>query len=1124
MSVQLRRAISCAILIATACVCGYGQTQTTGSIGGVVQDQTAALIPGVEVTAEQTGTGFKRSATTNEAGVYMLSLLPIGQYNVRFSLSGFRTVMNRGITVNATEKITLNGKLQVADVDTTVDVSATAQLLQTETTTLGRVIDEHLTTTLPLPTKNYTQLLGLSTGTAAGLSDTATLGPGSINISANGAPTNANAFLLDGVDANNIHTNGAANNRFASNGVPIPSTEVIQEFKVQSGQYDAQYGRNAGAHINAVTKSGTNVLHGVVYEYFRNDVLNANNFFFNKTGTPRPVLRQNQYGATIGGPIRRDKTFFFLGFQGTRQINGASTAFSTAALVLPPIPAARTRENLGQIFGGQAGINGGVAVARDGSNINPVAMALLNARLPDGSLVIPTPLTSGPGVNYTASIPGRYDEDQATVNLDHEFAPNHKAALRLFGANVPRTVPFDSLNPPGWPVYQDLKNRNISITYTYTISPRTVNEARAGYNRPAGRSNLTNPVSAEQIGMNRFNRDKIPYIPQITVAGAFTLGYNPNVDELNIPNIFTYQDTLSLTLKSHFMRMGGEARRHSTNYFLNWGFQGLMTFQSFPDFLLGMPGGPSGNGTAFSNIFSTTVTAGQTGRNFRATDLAGFFQDDWKASPNLTLNLGVRWEYLGPIYDKYGRSGNFDPRLYKAPPPGGQTTSGFVLPDNTDFQVPGLPLVDKTFLDHTQKKLFSPRIGLAYRPIAGKSLVLRAGYGFFYDRVSNNLILQTITSPPFFTLLANSGSTISYASFQNPFPDLPPNSAHPLVPVIYSPPNNAERRLVSVYSLNPLLKTPYLQQYSLNLQHELTRSLLLEVGYAGSKGTNLRNTRTINQVLLASPEHPVNGVTTNTVSNVSERVPYVGFSPTGLTQVQTETDSRYHSLQVSLTQRLSSGLQFLSSYTWEKSLDNSGGSGDQTDKRQNRGLSSFDRQHRFVFSYVYDFPAWGFGLNDTKFGRRFFPGWQLSGIATLQSGGPLSITDSGGARLYGSSQSRASYAPGATSKTATLSGDVTQRLSRYFDSSAFARAGDYFGNTGVGILRGPGQSNIDVSLSKKIAIHEKKAVEFRTEVFNAFNTTNFANPNTGITSSAFGTISGTVANSRLIQFGLRILY
>ena len=537
-----------------------------------------------------------------------------------------------------------------------------------------------------------------------------------------------------------------------------------------------------------------------------------------------------------------------------------------------------------------------------------------------------------------------------------------------------------------------------------------------------------------------------------------------------------------------------------------------------------MLGGPSGNGTAFSNIFSETVTAGLTQRNFRATDLAGFFQDDWKASSRLTFNLGVRWEYMGPIYDKYGRTGNFDPRLYQAPPPGGQTSSGFVLPRNTEFPVSGLPRVNNNFLDNTQKKLFSPRIGLAYRPIAGKSLVVRAGYGLFYDRVSNNLILQTLTSPPFFTLFSDSGANISFASFQNPFPALSPNAAHPLVPVVYAPPYDAVRRLVSVYSLNPLLKTPYLQQYSLNIQHELTYSLLLEIGYAGSKGTSLRNTRGVNQALLASPEHPVNGIITNTAANAAQRVPYIGFSPTGLTQVQTETDSRYHSLQVSLTQRLSSHLQFLGSYTWAKSVDNTGSSGDQTDYRQNRGLSSFDRHHRFVFSYVYDLPAWGMRLNGTKLGRRFFSGWQLAGIATVQSGDPLTITDSGGAGFYGSTGSRASYAPGETSKTATLSGDVTQRLSKFFNTAAFTRAGNLFGNTGVGILRGPAQSNVDIALSKKISIREKSAIEWRMEVFNVPNTSNFADPNTSITSSTFGTISGTVSNARLIQFGLRIVY
>jgi outer membrane receptor protein involved in Fe transport len=958
-----------------------------------------------------------------------------------------------------------------------------------------------------------------------------------MNISSNGGRQVANTFLLDGVDANNIHSNTAEQNGVGSNGVPVPSTEVLQEFKVQTGQYDAQYGRNAGASINVVTKSGTNQFHGSLFEYFRNDVLNANNFFLNSTGTKRPVLRQNQFGATLGGPIQKDKTFFFFGYQGTRQINGASTSSSNASLVLPQIPQVRTRATLGAAFGGLAGAAGAGTnnqntVAPDGSNINPVAIALLNVKLANGNYMIPSPQTTGSGVNYTASIPARYTETQFTLNLDHQFSSRQKLGLRLFGANVPQIVPLSgSTAAPGFPLFQDFKNRNASMTHTWTINPATVNEARVGYSRPAGSSVLGDPTSIQAVGINRVNSDTITALPQITVSGAFSLGYGNSSDQKTIPNTFTYNDTLSWTHHSHFIRTGFEARRYQTNLF-NRIVRGSMTFLNFQDFLLGMPGGANGNGTTTSNLNQVSLSSGITDRNYRTTDLSAFLQDDWKLTPKLTFNLGIRYDFMGFQYDTRGRSGNYDLRLYQAPPAGGSTSAGFVQPKGTAYPVPGLPQVDRTFLDNPDNGNFAPRLGLAYRILP--KLVLRSGYGIFWERVSNQMALQLISNLPFVTTVSGSGAAISTATFQNPFANLPAISSFPITPAIYAPPYSANRPASGVTVLDPGITTPYLQQYSLNLQYEFPGQMLLEVGYVGSKGTHLPWTRNVNPSILASPTNPVNGETTNTTTNAINRVRYPGFSNTGFTQVQTGADSNYNSLQTSVTKRLSHGLQFLASYTWAKSIDDGSGSsgstlsgisGDPTDTKQARGLSDFDRRHRFTFSYVYGIPAWGFGLNDSAFGQKFFSGWQVSGVTTVQTGSPINITDSRGASLFGSTASRASWAPGATVETATLSGSTEDRLRQYFNTAAFVSAGTLWGDTGRNILTGPGQSNIDVSLTKMTPFMESRSIEWRVEVFNALNHPNFGNPSGALsTPSTFGQIRTVVANARLIQFGLRIVY
>jgi hypothetical protein len=486
---------------------------------------------------------------------------------------------------------------------------------------------------------------------------------------------------------------------------------------------------------------------------------------------------------------------------------------------------------------------------------------------------------------------------------------------------------------------------------------------------------------------------------------------------------------------------------------------------------------------------------------------------------------------MGFQYDTRGRSGNFDLRLYQAPPPGGFTSVGFVQPVGTKFPVEGMPQVDRTFLDNPDNLNFAPRLGFAFR--VTPKLAMRAGYGVFFERASNQLALQLISNLPFLTTYSGSGAAIASATFQNPWANIPPIDAHPTTPRIYAPPFSPDRPVLGPTVLDPGMQTPYLQQYSMNFQYELARDVLLEVGYVGSKGTKLPMTRNVNQPLLASPERPVNGITTNTTTNAADRVPYIGFSATGFTQVQTQSDSSYNSLQASVTKRMSRGLQFLAAYTWSKSIDNNSGAtgstlsnpgGDATDLRQSRGLSSFDHRHRFVFSHVYAIPAWGFGLNDSAFGSKFFSGWQLSGVATFQTGAPFNVTDARGASLFGSTASRASWAAGANVESATLSGPIRERIDKYFNTAAFIPAGQLWGNTGRNVMTGPGQQNFDIALAKSTPFLESRSIEWRMEVFNALNHANFANPNGSIDSAAFGTITRTITNARLIQFGLRILY
>jgi outer membrane receptor protein involved in Fe transport len=1105
------------------------QAQTTGTITGTVTDTSSAVIPGVKVVADGKTTGERRETTTNQAGQYTLAFLPPGDYEVQFSVTGF-ALQTRTATLAVTERIAVDAVMKPAGVTERVDVSAGGEMLQTESTALGRVVDGGAVKELPLSTRNFTQLLTLSPGTSSQLNNAGALGRGTQIISASGARTTSNAIMIDGVDALNIHTNAASDNGVGSNGIMTPSPEAIQEFKVQTSLYDAQSGRSGGANVSVVTKSGTPQFHGSAFEFFRNEHLNANDFFFNSTGTPRAELRQNQFGGTLGGPVRKEKTFFFLSYQGMRQLNGLSGSFS---LTLPAIPLDRSAASLGKAFGGQKG-RGGTVVAADGSNINPVSLALLNIKLADGSYMIPSPQTSAPGVNYNASVAARYTDDQGIANIDHHFSESNRLAVRIMIGDEPTWKPTGSASVPGFGSTQDFSNKNISVTDVHVFSGALVNEARIGLSRVLGVVVPQTKVLLKDIGMTRFNSADYPDIPLITQSGGFAIGYDTNGDQMVKPTTWHLNDTVSWFKGRHELRLGIEFRHYIDDYYSRNRYRGTITLPSMADFLIGRAGtavGQGGNGSGTSNLSATEVGTGIPDGADRITDVAPFVQDTWKVTPRLTITAGLRWEYTGFPVDKYGRRGNFDYRLYQAPSAGGFTSAGFVQSDTAPNPLPGLPKVAPELVDHVPMHNFAPRLGIAYK--LSNRIVLRAGYGLFYDRLSNQLGLLTSQSAPNYLRAAyGSADTVPY-SLQNPFPTLPLGSQFPQLPVIYAPPYTANQPAIGLNSMDPKLRVPYLNQWGLNVQWEAVRDTLVEVGYVGTKGTSLPVRRAIDQAVLASPDHPVNGITTNTTANTALRVPYEGFSPNGLLAEETDADSRYNSLQASVTRRFSHGLRFLASYTFSKSMDDtSGGSttifseitGDESNLRSSKGVSDFDRTHRLVVNFSYEIPNFGGRYRSSGAGKRIFGGWMLSGVTIWQSGTPFTISDSGGGTFFGTTGSRANYAPGASAATASYSTPVEQRLNAYFNVAAFTKAGTYFGNVGRNTMRGPRQRNFDFSLNKRTAITEKLQTEFRTEFFNAFNMVNFASPAGNVNSSGVGIIKSTNGNPRVIQFAMKVIF
>jgi Carboxypeptidase regulatory-like domain/TonB dependent receptor/TonB-dependent Receptor Plug Domain len=1162
-----RRILSLVYLLSSFPLLAAAQTAGTGALTGIVTDNAGAVIQDASVKVINESTGEVRTVASRQNGSYVVPLLPPGIYRVEFSRNGFKTSVKPRLEINVTETARLDIGFELGEVQEQCTVTSEVQLLQTESSALGRITDRLLVSNLPLVTRNYTQIVTLSPGIASDVTNAAELGRGNGGLTqgsfrAYGASGADNNFQMNGVQINDLQASGSF-----SGGVAIPNPDAIQEFKVQTGLYDATYGRNAGANVNVVTRSGSNEFHGNVFEYFRNDALNANGFFRNLTGQPRGVLKQNQFGFTLGGPVKKDKLLFFISYQGMRQINGlddrATSNFST-----PPFTDDRSRAALGRLFQGQRGFfqrnpAGGVgpAIAADGSNISPQALALLNLKLPNGQYVIPTPQTINPASGFDAqgrsafSVPATFDEDQFLVNLDFLQTDRSKFAGRFFLANSSQNLPLPpsqlGTTAPGFPQLSDSRMRNLSLAHTYVLSPRLLNNAEFGFHRIASPATQQEIFKWSDVGVTA------PQVandyPVVGVAGSLALGGNGQGLDL-VQNQFTFQDSLTYIHGRHTFRFGGGITRSQVNL-SDFHFFGGLQFQSWPDFLLGLPAGPvesGGNGTTVSNVTVSIDIPGMLDRVWRLTDGSAFLQDDIKLTPSFTLNLGVRYERLSNLGDTLGRNSGFDIALANPNPPASGSLEGFVVSQNFPGTVPpGVRQLDNTYgIRGEHQNNVGPRIGLAWRlprsgsPLTGR-MVLRGGYGIYYTRATGQPFLQLAAAPPFALVRQLVGQPNGAASFANPFgPDL----TFPQFPA-YSP---AMVRTISF--IDQGYRPPVTQQFSLNLQTEMGRDLLLEVGYVGTRGTHQIQNRSLNQALLASPANPIRGETTNTVANIRRRVPILGFTAPGLNDIDSSASSWYHGLDASLTKRLSKGLQFLAAYTFSHAYSTfgrntsaagvAGIAGNQNDARANYGRSEFNREHRLVVSYLYQFPS---PQRFSTFFDNLLGGWAVSGVTTFQSGLPMSLTGTNINNVFGITTDRVQLVAGCTYGDLANSSPVHRKLDNYFNNKCILRGpasansplgppiwpvvGDdgtatAFGNSGVGVVFGPDQRNFDIALIKRTSIRRLRdgaSIEFRAEFFNAFNTTQFSNPNTNVSAgNNFGAITTTAVSPRVMQFALKL--
>jgi hypothetical protein len=1148
VSGRLWRLAILALTIACFTAEAHSQTATTGDLRGTVKDLSGALIPKAEIIVTNQATGERRAVKSENDGTYAVPLLQPGKYRVEIAPTGFERDIHESVVVQVTETTVVNAKLKVGSVATTVEVDDRAPLIETTSNSLGDVVGSDQVQNLPLVNRNFTQIIDLSAGVTSAVTKADEVGRGSGGevpeaegggLNVQGARASDNNFQLNGVNVNDFGGSGL--------GIPIPNPDTIQEFRVQTGMYDAEYGRVAGANVDLVTKTGANAFHGDVFEFWRNDVLNANDYFFKQNGASLPELKQNQFGGTLGGPIKRDKLLFFGSYQGTRQINGV---FGRQTFLSPLFTDSdRTPAGIGSLFAGQRGFfqnafSGycgcpvGPAVAANGSNVNPVALALLQLKLPNGQYLYPSPNPNTGEVSV--SVPASFYENQYMGNFEYIQSPRNTIEARFFIAksNQSNQLPPGGGNLPGIPQLTNQEYLTASVSDDFAISSNLFNQIRFGYVRSISNINPQSPFSFSSVGITSAAQNN--NLPEIAVAGSDTVdagAYAPYIQ-----NNFDLEDNFSWVKGRHNLRFGGGVTRsQQANNGEN--YNGEVDFQTWPDFILGLNGYDNGTagivGIPFSNVYFSFALLGVLSADTRTWDASGYFQDDYKLSPRLTINAGFRYEWLPPFSALHGRATNLNPALLDPNPPASGSYNGFTAPaDYTGTLPAGVTRTGiESFIPGSGNHTFAPRVGFAYSLLPNSDrLVLRAGYGIYYSAVTGNSEFQSVPSLPWadiqiFTPPNNGGST-----FQNPFiQPIPPVSAFPFFQP-YSPTSDLD-----FIATQQAARPGITQEYTLNLQHQLTSTLLLQAAYVGSGANHLIYSHSINQAGDASPQNPIRGQTSNTLANLSLRVPYEGFDPAQFLEQVSEGRSNYNALEVTVKKNMSHGLQFLAAYTWSKTMTTGASSvvgstfgggavGDQNNLYADYGPADFSRPNRFIISAIYKLP----GLQEgPSFARLMTNGWQAQGVATFQSGTPLTFTNSDSSDLFGTMSDHAylnTTMPGCANVLEP--GSVKSRLTQYFNTSCFsdppvisADGGTGFGNTRAGMLEGPGQHNFDLALGKITAIAGSEFVnlEFRAEFFNAFNSAQFANPDTAYSDgAAFGTITATSVAPRIGQLALKL--
>ncbi|MBI3208776.1 MAG: TonB-dependent receptor [Candidatus Solibacter usitatus] len=1076
----------------------YGQAQS-GSIAGTISDPAGALIAGAKITLVNDATQFTRAVTTNESGQFAAYSVPTGGYSIAVEHPGFQKLVRAGVHLTAADQLRIDLQLNVGNVQETVEVREATPLLQSQTATVSALVSNQQMIEMPLNGRTFTQLLKLGPGASAGSSGNLTTSPyamkGDVNISVNGSSAQNNSYLIDGMVNRNL---------WLSTLILAPTIDSIQEVRMMTSNYSAEYGAAAGAVTIVQTKSGGNQFHGSLYEFLRNDALDANTFFNNRLGAVKPPFRRNEFGGTAGGAIRKNKTFYFADYQGIRLRQPQTIISSIPTLAQRQMVASGDFSGLGAAIYDPYSVTGNLRDAFGGGRIPATRLDPASLKL---FALLPTPVSSAATRNFVFNPTASQRTDQFDARVDQNIGSSDRIFFKYSYDNTnlitPGSLPAPSnagvpMSPflsadgtyPGITV--PLKNWSTTLNYTKVIGSRIVNEARAGvvrwnqYILPLGNSFNT----ADALGIKGINiNDKSGGLPSFTVTGFQLIGDASTYPENSQTSSFQYEDILSVVRGAHTLKFGGIFVRNRFNGFSAFPTRGTFTFNgqftrqagaggsatALADFALGTPDGVTRN-----------VLAGTFG--MRSFTLGAFADDTWRVNNRLTWNFGVRYEIFAPPYDVHDHWSNF--RV-----------------DTGKLEIAGRGGASRR-LRNMDTNNFAPRTGITYMLTKDRKTVFRAGTGFSYVEAGQGGG-QLYKNLPFFFAQA-------VTTDQNGRPPLRISDG---LPAAVAPDLNNSAQLSSgnpsAWDYN--LQSTRVMQWSAGLQRELVQNFLLDVSYVGTRTIGLISNVNINQSIPGAGAQP-------------QRRPLFAINP-NVTNVTYRTNygaSKYHSLQTRAEYRGTKGLNVSLSYTWSHYLSNGGninggGNGPPQDARCYRcewGPMPEDRRHIAVLNHIWELP-FGKGRAHANTGPLAWVvgNWNVNGIWTMQTGehftAGIAAATSNSAGGGGDRPNRLRDGNLATSE---------RTIDRWFDIGAFGAPAQFsFGNAGRGILVGPGLFNLDTGIHRVFPIKERLKLTYRWEMFNTFNRANFAVPNANIGNAVAGQISST-APARIMQMALKLAF